>query len=171
MSISNEFYNRSQAQSDEDMQRQHGPLTDVQIVQFVEPLDKYECIFTFHDGFQMPTMRSRESATRFNLWQQEKQQQQQQYRSNVTQQQQPLQQVSRAQMDANGRGEQQRQIESEQRQRQRIVNQRGVPQRGQQTLREYAEKTPQRTPLLNGKLFTKDLLLQTQQGGIPEALK
>jgi hypothetical protein len=39
------------------------------------------------------------------------------------------------------------------------------------TLKEFAEMNPQRTRLLNGKLFTKELIYKTQRGGIPEALQ
>jgi hypothetical protein len=39
------------------------------------------------------------------------------------------------------------------------------------TLREFGEMNPQRSRLLNGKLFTKELIYKTQRGGIPEALQ
>lgn len=41
----------------------------------------------------------------------------------------------------------------------------------QMSLKEYAEANPQRTRLLNGKLFTPELIRKTERGGIPEALQ
>lgn len=39
------------------------------------------------------------------------------------------------------------------------------------SLKEYAEANPQRTRLLNGKLFTPELIKKTERGGVPEALQ
>jgi hypothetical protein len=58
-------------------------------------------------------------------------------------------------------------------QRQRFAqsSQDDKPNLQHRTLREFGEMNPQRSRLLNGKLFTKELIYKTQRGGIPEALQ
>jgi len=140
-----QFYDHSGQLVEKELEKLHGKVVEFRVWQYIDALGLFECLSIFADGFQLPSLRSKSYTQTLNH-----------------------DSVSRHDYCPQTRQEA---IRTDQRQRKKIRNEH-LEQGGRpRSLKEVSLATPNRTRLLNGKLFTKNLLLQTKEGGIPKALQ
>lgn len=159
------------------MQNNHGAIVRVDVSRFDESVGKYECFLTFEDSFEYDCFLTKQDIIRL--------QSDISSRINVAEEKDTLRKFSPLPRQQGTVGDFNNRIDQVARKahdrspptsREELYDARENINSGKSigyrmSLKEFAQQNPQRTKLLNGKLFTPDLIRKTERGGIPEAFQ
>lgn len=151
----------------------HGAIKEVKVRRFDESFAKYDCVLVFEDGYQYEALLARDDIVQL--------QREICSRIGIDDERDTLRKFSplpkTAASDFNNRIQHVARDAYQRTGGGGAGNNGGVMTHNVQqgkvmmSLQDYAKANPQRTRLLNGKLFTPELIRQTQRGGVPEALQ
>lgn len=168
------YGDRDRSDDDARLVAEHGPLVQIKPLAYLESIDKQECILVFADGFETPTVQDRATVEQIGRAIQEKRNRQFKPHTKLYTPTAPS--TSREQQQHNRPSPQFQRTSHDDyadrlKQLQRTSGNKMPQRRAQQSLSEYGQQHTGRSKILNGKLFTKALLTQTQRGAVPDALK
>ena len=159
---------RELSRLDYNLARIHGEMVHFDILDVDQQTGRYKCVATFADDFQHASMRTRAQVTNAYFCMQTKEKKQQNNEA-------VMRRHTALPRPENG-GHQQQPFEVDRSHLMRTRPQQlpahmSTPDMNQMSLKDYARATPQRNRLLNGKLFTNQLLHTIDRGAIPDAMK
>lgn len=169
------YGDRDRSEDDARLVAEHGRLVDIKPLAYLEAIDKQECVLVFADGFETPAVQDRNTVEQ--IARALAAQRTQQFnphakfdtgvpppptRSYQSHNNQPSPTFQRTSHDD---------YADRLKQLQRTRGNKAPQRSAQQSLSDFGKQNTGRSKILNGKLFTKTLLTQTQRGAIPDALK
>ncbi len=163
-----ESHDRELARIDYNLARLHGEMTQFEIIDIDQTTGRFKCVATFADDFQHASLRTRAQVAnaQFVMQTREKRQQNQDAL---------LKRHSALPRPENGgRVTQPFEVDRSHVTRtsgQALPSHLVTPNLNRMSLKDYARSSPDRNRLLNGKLFTRQLLGSIDHAAIPDAMK
>lgn len=160
---------------DHNLARIHGDMINFDIINVDSQTGRYHCVATFADEFQHTSLRTNAQVSNALLCtrarknkQQQQEQQQKQFSNAVQRHNSALVKMEKIEQKLPFQVDRSHVMRTDQTQ---IPAHLQTPNMSRMSLKDYSQSTPQRNRLLNGKLFTQDLLRTIDRAAIPDAMK